>query len=411
MLQSHLTFGTRKEAPRDEVAKNASLLVRAGYINKLHAGVYTFLPLGLRTFKKIEQIIREKVNAVGAQEVFMPSLQPKENWEKTGRWDTMTDLFKVKDASDREYALGPTHEEVVVPLVQQFATSYKQLPLSVYQFQTKFRMELRAKSGILRVREFTMKDMYSYHTSEEDLSNFYERMKLVYADIFDTVGIGHVTKMTFASGGSFSKYSHEFQAITPAGEDTIYVCQKCNVAVNKEIIADQSTCPECGNDKLVEEKAIEVGNIFDLKTKFSKAFDYTVKDGNGVQIPVLMGCYGIGVGRLLGTVVEVLADEKGLVWPANIAPFDAHIIVLGKDETLVRRAKELEVHLGQHHKEVLIDDRDVSAGEKFADADLIGIPVRIVISEKTENQGVYEVKNRSTGTVEMIPAEKIASVW
>lgn len=408
MLQSQLVTKTRKEAPKDEVSKNAILLMRAGFVDKLTAGVYSYLPLGLRVLKNIENIVRKEMNKAGGQELFMPSLNPKENWEKTGRWDSMDDLFKLKDKSDREFALGPTHEEIVVPLVQQFASSYKDMPFAVYQFQNKFRMELRAKSGILRGREFLMKDMYSFHTDEADLVRYYNEMKTVYKKVFDTVGIGDKTYLTFASGGSFSKYSHEFQTITPAGEDTIYICDKCRVAVNKEIAAEKAECPECGNTELREEKAIEVGNIFELKTKFSAPFGFTVKGQKGEEIPVTMGCYGIGIGRLMGTVVEVMADEKGLVWPENIAPFPVHLIDLSGNKEEVRdHAKEIYTMLEAHDIEVLFDDRAVSAGEKFADADLIGIPWRVVVSEKTMKEGVIEVKNRKTGEVTRITPDEL----
>ncbi|MCR4330558.1 MAG: His/Gly/Thr/Pro-type tRNA ligase C-terminal domain-containing protein, partial [Patescibacteria group bacterium] len=379
----HLATKTRKEAPADEVANNAKLLIRAGFVDKLGAGVYTYLPLGLRVLKKIENVIRKAMNEAGGEEILMPSLQPKENWEKTGRWNTMDDLYKVKDSSGRENALGPTHEEVVVPLAGQFVSSYKDLPLYLYQIQNKFRMELRAKSGLLRGREFMMKDMYSFHATEEDLEAYYEKMKGVYQNIFETVGLGGITRLTFASGGSFSKYSHEFQTVTPAGEDTIYLCESCMVAVNKEIIAEQNACPECGNKELKEERSIEVGNIFNLKTKFSDAFGLTYKDSKGEEQKVLMGCYGIGLSRLMGTVAEVLSDERGLLWPASIAPFAVHLLSLGKDA----EAEVLYEALQERGIPVLYDDRDVSAGEKFADSDLIGIPLRAVVSKKSLEAG------------------------
>src|SRR3989344_766049 len=289
MRQSQFFIKTRKEAPSDEVAKNAKLLIRAGYIAKLQAGVYTYLPLGFRVLKKIEAIIREEMDAAGGQEILMPSLHPKDNWETTGRWDSMDDLYKVQDSSGRENALGPTHEEVVVPLAKQFVFSYKDLPLALYQIQNKFRMELRAKSGILRGREFIMKDLYSFHRDEADLAAYYEKMKGVYKRVFERMGIGAVTHLTFASGGSFAKYSHEFQTVTPAGEDTIHVCTKCGIAINQEVVADQKACPECGSDELTQEKAIEVGNIFELKTKYSAPFNLTYKDEEGKDQPVIMG--------------------------------------------------------------------------------------------------------------------------
>jgi len=391
------------------MAKNAKLLIRAGFVEKLQSGVYTYLPLGLRVLKKIENIIREEMNSVGGQEILMPSLHPKELWQTTGRWETMDDLYKVVDSSGRENALGPTHEEVVVPLAKQFVSSYRDLPFSVYQFQNKFRMELRAKSGMLRGREFMMKDMYSFHRDEADLARFYKVMQGVYARVFDRVGLGEVTYLTAASGGSFSKYSHEFQTLAKAGEDTIYICGTCPVAVNKEIIADQDdACANCMKKGLREETAIEVGNIFELKTKYSAPFSLTYKDENGVAQPVIMGCYGIGLGRVMGTVAEVLGDENGLVWPESIAPFTVHLVDLAAGNSEVENyASLLYNDLAKHNIETLWDDRDSRAGEKFAESDLIGIPYRIVVSKKTIDDGMVEVKVRSTGETHMVKREDL----
>lgn len=409
MRQTSLFTKTRREAPKDEVAKNAQLLIRAGYIDKLAAGVYTYLPLGLRVLKRIEGIIREEMNAVGGQELLMPSFHPKELWEKTGRWGSMDDLYKVSDRSGREVALGPTHEEVVTPLVGSFVSSYRDLPRYVYQFQNKFRMEMRAKSGILRGREFIMKDFYSFHRDEEDLAAYYEGMKKAYARVFDRAGIGERTYLTFASGGSFSKFSHEFQMLTPAGEDVIYICDTCRVAVNKEIRAEQTGCPECGKTELREERSIEVGNIFELKTKFSNAFGLSFMDEDGVAQPVQMGCYGIGLGRVMGAIVEALSDEKGIVWPEAVAPFRYHLITLGAPKEEARLVADgLYETLRRRNIEVLYDDRETaSAGEKFADSDLLGIPTRIVISKKTLAEGKFEVKERHTGAVRMMTESEL----
>lgn len=414
MRQSQLFTKTQKEAPADEVAKNAKLLIRAGFVDKLQAGVYTYLPLGLRVLKKIENIIREEMNAAGGQEILMPSLQPKENWQTTGRWDTMDDLYKVSDSSGRENALGPTHEEIVVPLAKQFVSSYRDLPFSTYQFQNKFRMELRAKSGILRGREFMMKDMYSFHRDEADFAAFYEKMQGVYTRVFERVGIGATTFLTFASGGSFSKYSHEYQTVTPAGEDTIYICDKCKLAVNDEIIEEQKhTCPQCSGKNLRTETSVEVGNIFDLKTRFSAPFNLTYKDEEGKEQAVVMGCYGIGLGRVLGTVVEVLGDDKGLVWPEAISPFAVHLVELGStdDSTVHTEAESLYGELTGEGVEVLWDDRDLRAGEKFAESDLIGIPLRVVVSAKTLASETFEVKNRRTGEVSMVSRDELLSLF
>jgi prolyl-tRNA synthetase len=398
MRQSKLFTKTQKEAPKDEVSINAQLLIRAGFIDKLMAGVYTLLPLGLRVMKKIENIIREEINAMGGQEIFMPSLQPKENWQKTGRWDAMDDLYKVKDSSDREFALGPTHEEVVVPLVKRFAQSYKDLPFATYQFQNKFRMELRSKSGILRGREFMMKDLYSFHLTEEDLNEYYEKSQKVYFKIFERAGLGGKTYLTFALGGTFSKYSHEFQTVTPAGEDTIYICKNCSQAINKEIKGDVAVCPNCKGEDFNEEKAIEVGNIFKLMNKYTKPFNLTVKNQEGKEQEVIMGCYGIGLGRLMGTVVEVHHDDKGIIWPESVAPFQIHLLSLKQDE----KANEIYESLAAKGIEALYDDRDQAAGEKFAEADLIGIPYRVVVSEKSLKAGGVEVKKRNEEKGEIV---------
>ena len=412
MLQSKIITKTRKEAPAGEVAKNAILLIRAGYIDKLQAGVYTYLPLGLRVLKKIEQIIREEMNRVGGIEVLMPALHPKENWEKTGRWETMDDLYKVKDNSGREVALGPTHEEIVVPLVQQFVSSYRDLPTYIYQFQNKFRMELRSKSGILRGREFLMKDFYSFHRDEADLANFYEKMKVAYTAVFERAGIGGLTYLTYASGGSFAKYSHEYQMVTSAGEDVIAICDTCKIAINKEIQESQPNCPVCGSAKLREDKSIEVGNIFELKGKFSLPFGMTFKDESGKEVPVVMGCYGIGLGRLLGSVVEAYGDEKGIVWPKSIAPFGVHLIGLNlDDEKVMDEVKAVYDLLLQNGVEVLFDDRQGStAGEKFADSDLIGIPTRVLVSKKSLTTQSAEVKLRESGEVSIVPIDELVSL-
>ncbi len=409
MLQSQLFTKTKQTAPKDETSVNAQLLIRAGYIDKLMAGVYSMLPLGLRVMKKIENIIREEINKLGGQEVFMPSLQPKDNWLKTNRWNTMDDLYKVKDASSKEFALGPTHEEVVVPLVQKFINSYKDIPLSVYQFQNKFRMELRSKSGILRGREFMMKDLYSFHLNEQDLDNYYEKAKLSYFKIFKRAGLKDNTYLTFASGGTFSKYSHEFQTVTLAGEDTIYVCQGCKkLAINKEIKDEVKECPNCKSTDFKEEKAIEVGNIFKLMNKYTKPFGLKVKDEKGEDKEIIMGCYGIGLGRVLGTIVEVHHDDKGIIWPKQVAPFQIHLLCLQQDnQEISNKAKEIYDSLLKNNYEVLYDDRSDSAGFKLKDADLLGMPIRIVVSQKTLEKDSVEIKQRSEEKTKLIASEKV----
>jgi len=411
MRQTQLFTKALKDFPKDEKSVNAQLLIRAGFVDKLMAGVYSYLPLGLRVLKKIENIIREEMNAISGQEVLLPTLHPKEAWQVTDRWK-YEEMFKLKSRSQKDLSLGWTHEEIITPTVKKFVRSYKDLPLFVYQIQNKFRDELRAKSGLLRGVEFLMKDLYSFHHSEPDLDNYYEKVQKAYFNIFTRCGLGERTYLTLASGGSFSKYPHEFQTITENGEDTIYLCSKCKIAINKEIIEDEKNqCPQCKNKKLEELKAIEVGNIFKLKDRFSKAFDLTFTDKAGKKKPVVMGCYGIGLGRLLGTAVEVGHDKDGIIWSKEIAPFQVHLISLGENKNIIGEAEAVYRQLtnGQAKKiEVLYDDRaEKSAGEKFAEADLIGIPFRLVISERTLKDDSIEVKERGRKESKLIKINQL----
>lgn len=398
MKQSILFTKTLKDAPKDETSLNAKTLIRAGFVDKVGAGIYSFLPLGMRVMAKILKIIREEINSTGGQEILMPALLPKEAWETTGRWENFDALFKLTGSDSREYALGATHEEAVTPLAKKFIFSYRELPFSVYQIQTKFRNEKRAKAGLLRGREFLMKDQYSFHVDQEDLDRFYEEVKAAYYRIYERLGLGEITYLTYASGGAFSKYSHEFQTLAEAGEDHIYLCDHCKIAVNREIIEEQNSCPICGNSELREEKAIEVGNIFKLGTRFSNPCNLKYATADGGSEEVVMGCYGIGPSRLLGTIVEIYHDEKGLKWPKEIAPFQVHLLSLKANQ----EAEEIYQKLIAQGVEVLYDDRDVSAGEKFADADLIGIPERIVVSAKTLAEDSVEIKNRDSEKIETI---------
>jgi prolyl-tRNA synthetase len=393
MLQSSLFTKTKREAPRDEEAINAKLLIRAGFIDKLMAGVYTFLPLGLRVLKKIEDIVREEMNAAGGQEVSMSVLHPKENWETTGRWQSFEALFKLKSRSEADYALGPTHEEIIYPLLKHYVYSYKDLPIYVYQIQTKFRDEPRAKSGLLRGREFKMKDLYSFHVSDADRDKYYEVMKKAYFNVFKRMGIDAI--WTEASGGTFSNRSHEFQVISSAGEDTIHICEKCRTAINDEITEEQKVCPKCGGKNFRKEKAIEIGNIFPLKENYAREFNLTFKDENGEERLVSAGCYGLGISRLMGAIVEVLHDTEGIIWPESVAPFKVHLICVKCQASGIKKfADKIYNSLQKNGIEVLYDDREeASAGEKFADADLIGIPYRLVVSEKTGDQ--IEIKKRN----------------
>ncbi|MDD2913409.1 MAG: His/Gly/Thr/Pro-type tRNA ligase C-terminal domain-containing protein [Candidatus Pacebacteria bacterium] len=408
MRQSKLFSKVLREEPKDEKSINAKLLVRAGFVDKLMAGVYSFLPLGNFVLKKIENIIREEMLKVDAFEVFLPTLHPKENWQKTGRWEKMDDLYKLK-VEDKEFALGPTHEEVISPLVKKFLSSYKDMPLNLFQFQNKFRNEKRAKSGLLRGREFLMKDLYSFNSSEEELENYYEKIKQAYKNIFQRCGIWEKTYLTLASGGSFSKFSHEYQTLTQAGEDIIYICKKCNLAINKEIIdIEEGKCFQCKNSNLKEEKAVEVGNIFKLNEKYSKPFDLSFTDKNGKKKFVLMGCYGIGLSRLMGTIVEVHHDNKGIIWPKEVSPFKFHLIEIGKSG----KVKEIANEIYQFDEEnILYDDReDKSAGEKFAEADLIGISLRIIVSDKTAEKESVEIKERGEEFSKVIKKDEIKKI-
>ena len=401
MRQSQLFTKTRREAPSDEVSKNAQLLIRAGFVHKEMAGVYDFLPLGLRVLNKIIGIIREEMNAIGGQELLLTALQDPEVWKKSGRWsDEVNDVwFKTSLKSGAELGLANTHEEALTALMRNHIASYKDLPKYLYQFQTKFRNELRAKSGILRSREFIMKDLYSFSRNEEEFRKFYEECAAAYLKIFERVGLAGTTYRTFASGGSFSKFSDEFQTVCAAGEDTIYIHEGRKLAVNKEVYDDATLC-ELGlrKEDLREERAIEVGNIFPLGTKYSAALGLTYKNEQGESVPAVMGSYGIGPARLMGTVVESLADDKGLVWPDEIAPFAVHLVQLGDDAEVQQEAEELYRELTEAGVEVLWDDRDARAGEKFADSDLIGIPLRVIVSQKSLAEGKFECVERQSGT-------------
>lgn len=409
MYQSKFFCKTQREAPKEEISMNSQLLTRAGFIDKLMAGVYSFLPMGTRVLKKIEKIIREELEKIGAQELLLPALHPKENWEMTQRWQEEI-MFKFKNRSGRELGLGWTHEEIITPLVKKFVKSYRDLPLALFQIQVKFRDELRPKSGLLRGVEFIMKDLYSFHSDEKDLERYYEKVKMAYFRIFKRCGIEKQTFLTLASGGSFSKYSHEFQTVTPFGEDTIYLCEKCDLAINQQIFGEEKyKCPQCGNEKLEVKKAIEVGNIFNLKDKFSKAFNFTFKDRQGKERFVVMGCYGIGLPRLMGAIVEVNHDEKGICWPKEVAPFQVHLIPIEKSKKVREATNKVYQLLENHEIETLYDDREKGIGEKFVDCDLIGIPLRIVISEKSLKEKSVEVKERKKKVPKLVKIKNLLS--
>lgn len=552
MHYSKLFGKTRMNAPADADSANARFLIQGGFIEREAAGIYNFLPLGLRVLKKINEIIREEMDAVGGQEIHMPVLHPRENWIATGRDETMASiLYRTKGHAEHEFVLGPSHEEIVTPLAKKFIRSYKDLPVSVYQIQAKFRNEPRAKAGILRGREFGMKDMYSFHATEEDLDEYYEKVKAAYSRVYERLGVKAF--VVEASGGAFSdKFSHEFAVLTEVGEDTILVCEACKYAQNLEIaeglmeipegaqeaekplkevaakrgpsiaegvklhgipawkilktvvykiesgllgvcirgdleinneklskflgeevrtattselkeagltigfispinstfpfIADHSVkyvknfctganvpdrdflnvnlgqdfqiktfahfsdaplrCKKC-KKSVREERAIEAGNIFKLGTKYSVDFGFTYANQDGKEHPVVMGCYGIGITRLMGTIVEASHDEKGIIWPKSVAPYDVHLLHLGKEVEVKKAADELYKKLQRGGVAVLYDDRDESAGKKLNDADLIGIPLRVLVSEKTLAKKCVELKRRKDAKPELVAAEDI----
>lgn len=407
MRQSQLFTKTRREAPSDEVSKNAQLLVRAGFVHKELAGVYSYLPLGLRTLNNIVQIIREEMDAIGGQELVMTALQDKELWSRTDRWDDdkVDNWFKTSFKAGGETGLGITHEEPLTRIMTEHISSYRDLPVYAYQFQNKFRNELRAKSGIMRGKEFLMKDLYSFSKDSAEHAAFYDRAREAYKKVFARVGIGEETFVTFASGGIFTDFSEEFQTVSEAGEDTIYVDEEKHVAVNKEVFNDEALAKlGLNRENMIEKKAIEVGNIFNLGTRFSDKLGLSYTDETGAKKPVVMGSYGIGPTRLMGVIVEVFADDKGLVWPEGVAPFAYHLVSLGRPgDEITKEADSLYEDLVRMGVEVLYDDRDCSAGQKFADSDLLGMPKRIVVGKDALASDLLEVVERKTGKVNKIP--------
>ncbi len=406
MKYSRLFPKTLKQVPTGAESINHQLLIRAGFIHQEMAGVYTHLPLGWKVLDKISNIVRVEMDKIGGQEMFMPVLQPGENWKKTGRFNSFDVLYKLKGAGDKDLVLGPTHEEIIYPLLAEYIKSYKDLPFYLYQIQTKLRNEPRAKAGLLRTREFLMKDLYAFHANDEERNEYYKKVRESYLRIFEKLGIPAL--VTKASGGTFSDLSEEFQVLTPSGEDLIYVCQKCGDAINKEI-AENKKCPECGGE-LKEEKAIEVGNIFPLKRSYAEVFDLSFTDKDGEKKTVSAGCYGLGISRVMGAIVEVLHDERGIIWPGSIAPFQVHIVGLDlEDKKAMEMADKAYKLMQAEGVEVLFDDRiGVSAGAKFADADLIGIPYRVVISKKTGEK--LEVKKRSEKETKFVDFKQLLEI-
>ncbi len=409
MRFSQTFIKTLRDAPKDETARGAQYLNRAGYIHKEMAGVYDYLPLGLRVLEKIKKIIREELNAIGGQEVLMSTLQNPAPWQKTDRWDPekIDVWFKTELSAGGELGLAPTHEEPFTNMMKNYISSYKDLPVYAYQIQTKFRNELRAKSGIMRTREFLMNDMYSFSADESSHDQFYHEVEKAYARIFDRLGIGEDTYQTFASGGVFSKYSHEFQTLTEVGEDTIYYNTDKTVFLNEEVLEDEILEEfNVKRNELASARGAEVGNIFTLKTKYSAPLELNYANQDGERQPVIMGCYGIGISRVMGVIAEKCADEKGLVWPEAVAPYRFYLIGIGEKG----QARAEELYKG-HEKEILFDDRDLRPGEKFADAELLGIPYRIVISDKTLNNDAVELTSRSDSETKNLPFSELEQMF
>lgn len=409
MRYSKLLGKTLRQPPKEAESASHKLLAKGGFIDQLAAGIYTFLPLGWRVHKKIENIIREELNKIGAQELSMPVLQPKSIWFETGRWASIDPpLFITKDRHEKEYALGPTHEEVITDLVRRFVKSYKDLPFYAYQIQDKFRNELRSAGGLLRTREFFMKDLYSFHATKEDFDGFFKKVLEAYEKIFSRVKLKPIISQ--ASGGTIGgDVTYEFQVPAEVGEDLVFFCKSCGWAINKELLSGSGVterCPQC-SAKLDNTSAIETGQVFSLGTKYSKDMGANFVDEKGRKQLIIMGCYGIGIGRLMATIVEVFHDEIGIVWPESVAPFSIHLIPLGADKKVINEAAEIYDKLTRKGTEVLFDDRNESPGVKLADADLIGIPLRYVISERTLEKDSVEVKKRDEKASKLVKISQI----
>jgi prolyl-tRNA synthetase len=407
MRVSNLFTKTSKTVPANEVAKNAQLLIQAGFIHKEMAGVYTYLPLGLRVLEKIKSIVREEMNAIGGQELIMTNLQPKEIWEKTTRWDDkVVDIwFKTKLKDDTEVGLAWSHEEPVMEMIRQFVRSYKDLPISIYQFQTKLRNELRAKSGIMRGREFVMKDMYSLHTSTEDLDVYYNKVIEAYKRVYDQLNLGDDTYITFAGGGTFTKFSHEFQTICEAGEDILYLNREEDIAINEEVLEDAIKEFGINKDELEKVKSVEVGNIFNFGAEKARQMDIMFTDSEGKRQPIYLASYGFGITRVMGVIAEQFADDKGLVWPKSVAPFKMYLIGIGDKSS--NTTESIYSELTDKGIEVLYDDRDERPGVKFADAELMGIPYRLTISNRLLDTKQYELTERSTGDTKLLTQDEL----
>lgn len=409
MRLSEALVKTLKTPPREADSVNARLLTRGGFISQLSAGVYSYLPLGLRVLNKIADTARNEMNAIGAEEVLMPALHPRSVYDTTERWDLIDVMYRVTDTSKKEFALGSTHEEISAVLAKNWLPSYKDLPKAFYQIQTKFRDEPRPKSGLLRGREFVMKDLYSFHTDTKDLERYYEEVVSAYFQTYETLGLE--AKFTSSSGGVFSKYSDEFQVFCDTGEDTVYYCEECDFIQNEEIaeVKEGDKCPNCKKGTIKKTRAIEVGNIFKLGTRFSEPLGLNFADPSGHKHPVVMASYGLGISRAMGAIVEVHHDDKGVIWPKSVAPAAVHLVALGSDAKVTQTADKLYRLLSDEGKEVIYDDREESAGVKFADADLIGVPLRVTISDKTLKKDAVELKARDAKDSKLVKFSQIQS--
>lgn len=412
MRRSEIFLKTKKEAPADEQSQSAQLLIRGGFIHKDSAGIYAYLPLGLKVIENIKEVVRSEMNTLGASELLMTTLQRKDLWQTTDRWDDeKVDVwFKSKLKNQTEVGLAWSHEEQITEMMTEFVASYRDLPAYVYQFQTKLRNETRAKSGVMRAREFIMKDLYSYSTSEAERQEFYDQTIEAYGRVYEKLGLGQITYLTFASGGAFTQFSHEFQTVCGTGEDIIFLNKHKKIAINQEVMSDEVLAQlNLNKDELVKTEAAEVGNIFNFGTQKSEQLGLMFTDEDGQEKPAYLGSYGIGISRLMGVMAECFADQNGLVWPQSVAPYTVYLAKISDSPPATKMADELYENLTQAGVSVLYDDRQVRAGEMFADADLLGLPVRLVVSDRTTESGQVEFKTRTSETVENLPTDKIIS--
>ena len=406
MKQSQLFYKTKKQIPKETETISHKLLLKGDFIEQTASGIYSFLPLGWRVHKKIEQIIREEMNAINGQEVFLPVLQPKSLWEETGRWKSfIPPLFKFKDRHNKELALGPTHEEIMTDLARKRIQSYKNLPFYLYQIQNKFRNEMRSTGGLLRVREFIMKDLYSFHTDEEDLLSYYKKVEKAYLKIFKRCGLKAIPAEA-ESGSIGGSISHEFAILAKDGESKIFLCPKCGWAITSEKKGKDNKCLRC-KSTLEKMACIEASHSFNLGTKYSQTMGALFIDKNGKKKPIVMGCYGLGLGRLMAAIIELHHDENGIIWPKEVAPFNVHLIAIENNKRVKTQAENLYTNLQKNNLEVLYDDREETAGVKFVEADLIGVPLRIVVSEKTLQKGSVEIKKRDEGRIKLVKIKEV----